>query len=299
MLAADYGHKAYEVVDPETCEPSGVLTRILMKAIRDRCAIDEQGRITPRFSQSATSDRISPSSAAEPAIGEPRRRPATARQHRHPIPPPELILSLASADAVADALPAVPVRIVAPARLSGELVVLENGKTEFDRRAASEAKKSNPPWRVDLLPSKRYVVQHTTDRAHRPRPSSSTGRSWRRPTMSLFIQEAVPATDLAMATEADSVATGGLRIEVPHWATRIDVYDDQFVSIPTTGPVAQSGESPRRFETEQTLEGGIYLVEASLAGQTQRLEVPVTPGVVTTVESISLGRRSRSIRPLH
>ena len=47
MLAADYGHKAYEVVDPDTCEPSGVLTRIVMKAIRDRCAIDPQGRITP------------------------------------------------------------------------------------------------------------------------------------------------------------------------------------------------------------------------------------------------------------
>ena len=101
--------------------------------------------------------------------------------------------------------------------------------------------------------------------------------------MSLFIQEAVPATDLAMATGADSVATGGLRIGVPHWATRVNVYDDQFVSVPTTSPVGHGGEAPRRFETEQTLEGGIYVVEATLAGQTRRVEVPVTPGVVTTV----------------
>jgi hypothetical protein len=48
--------------------------------------------------------------------------------------------------------------------LSGELVVLENGKTEIDRRAASEVKKLDLPWHVELLPSRRYVVQHITAR---------------------------------------------------------------------------------------------------------------------------------------
>ena len=165
VLAADYGHKAYEVVDPETHESIGVLTRILLKAIRDRCAIDEQGRITPESVK-----RYIASNLAELTGRAGNRRttqsPELLGNTITLVPPPELILGTAVAaavgDVVAEALPAVPVRIVAPAGLSGELVVLQNGKTEIARRSASEVKKSNPPWCVDLLPSERYVVQHTT-----------------------------------------------------------------------------------------------------------------------------------------
>lgn len=101
--------------------------------------------------------------------------------------------------------------------------------------------------------------------------------------MSLFFQEVMPAADLAKATETDHVAAGGLRIDVPHWATRIDVYDDQFAPVPIHSPDGQTGQMPRRFATTRPLEGGIYVVEATLAGHTRRLEIPVTPGVVTTV----------------
>ena len=166
VLAAAYGHKAYEVVDPDTHESIGVLTRILLKAIRDRCAIDEQGRITPdsvkRFIASNLNEL-----AGRAGNRKTTQSPELLGNTITVVPPPELVLGSVVADAVADvvaeALPAVPVRIVAPAGLSGELVVFENGRTEIARRAAKEMKKSSPPWRVDLLPSQRYVVQHTTE----------------------------------------------------------------------------------------------------------------------------------------
>ena len=101
--------------------------------------------------------------------------------------------------------------------------------------------------------------------------------------MSLFIQEAVPATDLAITTETDNVAKEVFASTCPigrHGSTFTMTSSPLFLP---QSPGGQTGESPRRFETARPLEGGIYVVEASLAGQTRRLEVPVTPGVVTTV----------------
>lgn len=127
VLAADYGHKAYEVVDPETSESIGVLTRIWMKAIRDRCASDGQGRITPESVRHYIGSNLA-ELTGRAGSRKTSQSPELLGNTITVVPPPELILGSAVADAVAevvaDALPSVPVRIVAPASLSGELSTL-------------------------------------------------------------------------------------------------------------------------------------------------------------------------------
>jgi hypothetical protein len=56
----------------------------------------------------------------------------------------------------------VQVRIVAPAKLKGELVVLSGmGLDEVARRAAADATRNKEPWIVDLARNSFYVVQLT------------------------------------------------------------------------------------------------------------------------------------------
>jgi hypothetical protein len=72
-------------------------------------------------------------------------------------------------------------------------------------------------------------------------------------------------------------ATGSLGVEVPHWAAQVRVYDDRFRPVDIAA-VQDSRQVPGRYEAAAELPPGIYEVEVTLGGQSQRQLVAVTPG---------------------
>ena len=159
LLAAENGRKSYEMVDPDTGEPGGVLTRLLLKALRDRTAA-ERGKITAagikRYMEANFAELTSRVDGR--AMFQNPQFQGTAVEL---LQAPELIFGC-PIEAAAPAT--VQVRIVVPESFTGELIVAEGGKTEIARQSAEKATKSAPPWFVELLPSKRYAVRHVVSR---------------------------------------------------------------------------------------------------------------------------------------
>lgn len=153
VLAAAYGRKAYETLDPGTKETSGVLTRILLMALRDGTSMDDRGRVTPRAIKAYFGSHLDELRGRLSDGSPTSQRPELLGNTIESDTPRELILSLAS----------MPVTIIAPSALSGDLVVLADGRSEVDRRPAQEATTAQPPWIVTLQPSKRYVVRNITE----------------------------------------------------------------------------------------------------------------------------------------
>jgi hypothetical protein len=155
LLAAENGSKSYEMVDPETREPGGILTRLFLKALRDGTSAD-QGKITAagikRYMEAHLAELASRVDG-RPMFQNPQFQGTAVELAR----PPELIFGCLTPAAGPTT---VQVRIVVPESFTGELIVLEDGKTEIARQPAKQATKSSPPWVVELLPSKRYAVRH-------------------------------------------------------------------------------------------------------------------------------------------
>ena len=100
--------------------------------------------------------------------------------------------------------------------------------------------------------------------------------------MSSFSQETIQTPELDAASDS-IVATGALHVEAPHWATHITVHDDQGREVGSGSPMTESADAPGGHEIAISLDEGIYDVEASLAGRTERLQVLVSAGLVTRI----------------
>lgn len=102
--------------------------------------------------------------------------------------------------------------------------------------------------------------------------------------MTSYFQETIPTPEGVVADSP--AATGALRVEVPHWATRVAIYDSKFRAVSGGSPIAERAASPEVYGMEISLAAGIYDVEASFAGAAERLQVPVSAGLSTRIPAI-------------
>ena len=149
VLAAAYGEKAFQADDTNTGERRGLLTEAVLEGLQG-AARDQQGRITASMLRDYVRRRV-PELAKLAQLEqnlqqEPEAPPPNKEMVFGPVVPPDLVR----------------VRIIAPARLSGDLVVRNGtGLGEVARRMAAEATIANAPWEIDLTPNSLYLVQHT------------------------------------------------------------------------------------------------------------------------------------------
>jgi PAS domain-containing protein len=91
--------------------------------------------------------------------------------------------------------------------------------------------------------------------------------------------------------------TGSLSVGVPHWAAQVRIYDDRFRLV--DGAVVQeSRQAPGRYQAAAELSPGIYEVEVTLAGQSQRQLVAVYPGQTVQINQDAWKLELSSAAPL-
>ncbi len=81
----------------------------------------------------------------------------------------------------------------------------------------------------------------------------------------------------------DSVAHGILKIEVPHWSSKVQIFDDSFIPVAEAEKINADPKSPSGYSTETSLPPGIYQIKTSLEGKTESEWVPVRPDRLTQV----------------
>lgn len=154
LLGTSNGKKSYEAPDPVTEEPGGVLTRLVLKALRDRTAVDEGGERTAEAIRSYMKVHLDELTVRVGRRSIPQN-PQFQGNVIEAVRPPKLTLGKVAP------LASAPVRIIAPAKFAGELIVLEEGTTEIARESTEKATKTKP-WIVNLSRSKRYSVQYVS-----------------------------------------------------------------------------------------------------------------------------------------
>jgi hypothetical protein len=151
VLAAAYGEKAFQADDPKTGERRGLLTQAMLDGLQG-AARDAEGRVTASMLRDYVRRRV-------PVLAKERGEEEKLRQRPQ-------VQWLAEKEMIFG--PIVPVvatnqvrvRIIAPARLKGELVVLNGmGLDEVARRPAASATEDKDPWLLDLAPNSFYLVQ--------------------------------------------------------------------------------------------------------------------------------------------
>lgn len=77
---------------------------------------------------------------------------------------------------------------------------------------------------------------------------------------------------------------GTLRVEVPHWAAQVRLYDNRQRPVEEASAPREASDSPGLYVSEMKLAPGIYKVEATLEGRTEIKEVSIYPGKTRTIE---------------
>jgi hypothetical protein len=78
---------------------------------------------------------------------------------------------------------------------------------------------------------------------------------------------------------------GLLKVEVPHWASEVKVYDSSLQPIDEIGKIRSDKLNIGGYISETTLSPGVYQVETSLEGRTSSEWIPVRPNQVTHVSN--------------
>lgn len=94
---------------------------------------------------------------------------------------------------------------------------------------------------------------------------------------------------LPKRVSSESSSLGFLRIEVPHWETLVQVFDESFHSLAQPEVVRADTDAGSNFTSECELLPGVYLIRVELSGKTQELWVPVQPDKITYVEGTAWG----------
>lgn len=154
VLAAAYGEGAFERNGGATGEPRGVLTQVLLEALRGERpeAIDDLNRVTAFTLRSHLPKRVKELATDEKLRQEPEI-PA--------LPSSDLVFCT-----VDDAkIKTCTVNVIAPKGLKGDLVLLDGNSNERDRRAAQSCTQATP-WVIPLpLHYSSYVITHTESEA--------------------------------------------------------------------------------------------------------------------------------------
>ncbi len=154
FLAASYGEKAYEVTDKATGERRGLLTQAVLEGLSERKNRDARGLVTAEALSQYVSTQVR---ALAKKAGDPKldQMPEISA---NPFP-----LDMTFGAAAGAGGDRVPVRIVAPAGLTGDLVVADSEGNEIARRPAADATEDQPPWNVDLVRDVWFSVSHSED----------------------------------------------------------------------------------------------------------------------------------------
>lgn len=148
ILAAPNGMKAHEIVEQKTKKPRGLFTLALLDVLKGNLCIDGSNL------NDMLNARMAALSAANGGTIAEQRATVEERDNRNSG------LVLRKRLATETETSTAPVRIVAPKGLKGELVVCEGTTVEIERRAAARATRDDPPWLVDLSPSRSYAVRY-------------------------------------------------------------------------------------------------------------------------------------------
>lgn len=154
VLAAAWGEKAFEPTDKPTGERRGLLTKVLLKGLRE--GADHRGRITSASLRDYVLEQL-PKAAGDASLGQKEDARLRQKPEIPALPDPEFVFG-----AVAQEQQTVRVRIVAPSGLGGELVLRDSrGLQEIERRAAADVTRKKPPWERDLARNQWYALEHT------------------------------------------------------------------------------------------------------------------------------------------
>lgn len=82
-------------------------------------------------------------------------------------------------------------------------------------------------------------------------------------------------------TATSKAATGRLRVELPHWTAEVRVFDNLYRPVEALGPVHR--DPGGRYVAEAELSPGVYAVDVTMEGRTERKWFPVWAGKPTTV----------------
>ena len=146
VLAAPNGMKAHETVDQKTRKPRGLFTLALLDVLNGNLGVDGSNL------NDILNARMAALAAANSGTTIEQRATVEERDNRNS--------GLVLRQVLAAGTSTVPVRIVAPDGLEGDLVVCEGTTIELDRRAAAIVTRDESPWLVDLSPSRSYSVRH-------------------------------------------------------------------------------------------------------------------------------------------
>jgi hypothetical protein len=152
ILAAANGKKAHETDDPKTGNPRGIFTLALLDVLSGRAGVDVQGRHTAFNLRDNLDARMQALVGANEGAIAGQRAMVETRDNLNT----GLVLMAVQVPSTST----VPVRIIAPAGAKGDFIVLEGTTNEVARHPAAHATEEQPPWQVDLSPTKFYSVRH-------------------------------------------------------------------------------------------------------------------------------------------
>lgn len=148
-LAAGYGEKAFAPVSVVDGERRGILTKAVLEALRgDPKALDPNGRVTAATLQMYVKDRVKLIAEDEKLRQEPE-----LPQNLNP----DMVFLVVDTQA----LKKLRVHIVAPADLTGELLVRDaRDLTQVIARSPVAQAQAGNPWQLDLASITRYEVEN-------------------------------------------------------------------------------------------------------------------------------------------
>lgn len=142
VLAGLWGENAYAISDGPAEERRGILTKAVLEGLNGAPdALDKSGRVTSFTLRDYVYKRVAELTekmrlGQEPEVDSPQ----------------ELVFATRS-------VPTVEVRIQAPLRVDGTLVLHDDRGAEIERRLTREATAANP-WAVTLLYNARYIIRY-------------------------------------------------------------------------------------------------------------------------------------------
>jgi uncharacterized caspase-like protein len=168
VLAAGYGEKAFAPVSVVDGERRGILTKAVLEALRgDPKALDPNGRVTAATLQNYVKDRVKVIADDDKL----RQEPELPQN-----PNPDMVFRQVDTTAIKK----LRVHIIAPAELTGELIVRDARDLSqiVDRHPVAQAQAANP-WEIDLAPVTRYEIENPdSDRTMVLDPSKARGEPY-------------------------------------------------------------------------------------------------------------------------
>ncbi len=152
VMAADWGSKAFE--RPISVEEEegrlGVLTSHLIAGLSNPAAADADGRITSETLRKYVFEKMSET-----------QEKTGVSQIPNFIPPSRSEIVFKTFPVAQ--LPRVMVRILAPANLTGDLILRDGFFRELSRQPASKLTAADAPWQLSLERSQMYVIEHVAN----------------------------------------------------------------------------------------------------------------------------------------